>query len=187
MDQLDTTSLHDLIARFRSGETSALDSLIRRTEQRLELFARRMLQRFPGVAAREETTDVLQSALIRLTRALRQETPASVQDFFGLAAAQIRRELLDLARKHARRPAVQLMAADDLCRDCPDLLPEAERQIAVLRQFHILARPEAATAVELQAERDTAHGERGGTAPRSSADLPAELARYEINGELGRG
>jgi RNA polymerase sigma factor (sigma-70 family) len=28
--------------------------------------------------------------------------------FFGLAAAQIRRELLDLARAHARRPTVRL-------------------------------------------------------------------------------
>jgi RNA polymerase sigma-70 factor (ECF subfamily) len=110
MDELHTTSLHDLIARFQAGDTRALDCLIRRTEERLAQFARRMLGGFPGVRAREETDDVLQSALLRLTRTLRQRTPASVQDYFGLAAVQIRRELLDLARRHARRPAAPLAA-----------------------------------------------------------------------------
>jgi RNA polymerase sigma-70 factor (ECF subfamily) len=108
MDDLHTTTLHDLIARFQAGETSALDALIRRTEGRLEQFARRMLGDFPGVRAREQVEDVLQNALVRLTRALRQETPASVREFFGLAAVHLRRELLDLARSHARRPTAPL-------------------------------------------------------------------------------
>jgi RNA polymerase sigma-70 factor (ECF subfamily) len=108
MSELSTTSLHDLIVRFRAGDNSALDSLIRRTQERLEHFARRMLAGFPVVRAREQTEDVLQNALIRLTRALRQQTPTSVHDFFGLAAVQIRRELLDLARSHARRPTEPL-------------------------------------------------------------------------------
>jgi len=111
MKELDTTSLHDLIARYQAGEASALDSLIRRTEERMEHFARRMLARFPAVRAKVQTEDVLQSALMRLTRALRQETPKSVHDFFGLAAVQIRRELLDLARSHARRPSLLLIVS----------------------------------------------------------------------------
>jgi RNA polymerase sigma-70 factor (ECF subfamily) len=108
MGELSTTSLHDLMARFQAGETSALDSLIRRTQERLEHFARRMLADFPVVRAKEQSEDVLQSALIRLTRALRQQTPASLHDFFGLAAVEIRRELLDLARSHARHPTEAL-------------------------------------------------------------------------------
>jgi RNA polymerase sigma-70 factor (ECF subfamily) len=108
MNELGTTSLRELIVRFQSGESSALDTLIRRTEERLEQFARRMLAGFPRVRAREGTDDVLQSALVRLTRALREQTPQSVRDFFNLAAVQIRRELLDLARSHARRPAERL-------------------------------------------------------------------------------
>ena len=115
MGELSTTSLHDLIARFQAGEIGALDSLIRRTAERMEHFARRMLRRFPQVQAKEQAEDVLQNALIRLTRALRQETPKSVHDFFGLAATQIRRELLDLARSHVRRPT------QPLGRDHPDL------------------------------------------------------------------
>jgi RNA polymerase sigma-70 factor (ECF subfamily) len=108
MGELSTTSLHELIVRFQAGETSALDSLIRRTQERLEHFARRMLAGFPAVRAKEQTEDVLQSALIRLTRALRHQTPVSVHDFFGLATVEIRRELLDLARSHARRPTEAL-------------------------------------------------------------------------------
>jgi len=108
MDELQTTTLRDLVARFQAGENSALDTLIRQTEERLAQFARRMLGDFPDVAAREQTEDVLQNALIRLTRSLRQETPASVRDFFGLAAMHLRRELLDLARSHGRRPTANL-------------------------------------------------------------------------------
>src|SRR5262249_4690219 len=44
--------------------------------------------------------DVLQNALLRLLRALEQVRPASVREFFGLSAEQVRRELLDLARHY---------------------------------------------------------------------------------------
>jgi RNA polymerase sigma-70 factor (ECF subfamily) len=122
MDDLRTTGLHDLIARFQAGDNGALDALIRRTEERLALFTRRMLAGFPAVRAREQTGDILQSALIRLARALRQETPRSLQEFFGLAAVQIRRELLDLARNHARRPTVGLTGDPPARADDPDEL-----------------------------------------------------------------
>jgi RNA polymerase sigma factor (sigma-70 family) len=142
MDELHTTTLRDLVARFQAGENSALDVLIRRTEDRLAQFARRMLGGFPGVAAREQAEDVLQNALIRLTRSLRQETPTSVREFFGLAAVHLRRELLDLARSHARRPTTNLPNdPPDLVSDCPTDLDRwaalheaAERLPVELRQ-----------------------------------------------------
>jgi RNA polymerase sigma-70 factor (ECF subfamily) len=123
MDDLHTTTLRDLVARFQAGETSALDVLIRRTEERLAHFVHRMLGDFPGVRAREQTGDVLQNALIRLARSLRQETPASVREFFALAAVQVRRELLDLARSHARRPAAPLTT------DPPDLAADSSTEL----------------------------------------------------------
>jgi RNA polymerase sigma-70 factor (ECF subfamily) len=110
MAELGTSTLHDLIARFQGGDNGALDVLIRRTEERLAQFTRRMLSTFPAVRAKEQTDDILQEVLIRLTRALRQEMPRSVQEFYNLAAVQIRRELIDLARSHARRPSVGLSA-----------------------------------------------------------------------------
>src|SRR5690348_4979392 len=108
MAELHTTSLHDLIARFQAGDNGALDVLIRRTKERLAHFIRRMLGDFPAVRAKAQTDDALQNVLRRLARALRHETPRAVQQFFGLAAVQIRRELIDLARGHARRPTVGL-------------------------------------------------------------------------------
>lgn len=102
---LQTASLHALLARHQAGDAHALDALIRRTVDRLERLARKMLADFPTVHAREQTADVLQNALIRLTRALGEVTPESVRDYYRLATEQIRRELLDLARWHGRRPA----------------------------------------------------------------------------------
>jgi RNA polymerase sigma-70 factor (ECF subfamily) len=95
-----------MLARFQGGDAAALDELIRRTGERLERLARKMLRGFPAVRAREQTGDVLQNALVRLSRSLRQVRPASTADFFRLAAEQIRRELLDLARYHRRRSVV---------------------------------------------------------------------------------
>ena len=104
--EIGTTSLHELLSRFQGGETAALDELIRRTAGRLERLALRMLHGFPAVRAREQTDDVLQNALLRLARSLREVRLPSTADFFRLAAEQIRRELLDLARYHRRRDGV---------------------------------------------------------------------------------
>jgi RNA polymerase sigma-70 factor (ECF subfamily) len=103
---LHTASLHDMLDRFRSGETTALDELLLLSEVRLRLLVRRMLHAFPDVRAHEQSGDVLQNALIRLTRALREVRPPSTAAFFGLAAEQVRRELLDLARYYRRRSGV---------------------------------------------------------------------------------
>ncbi len=81
---------------------------------------RKMLQRFPAVRRWEETGDVLQNALVRLLRAIQAIKPASTRDFFGLAAEQIRRELLDLARHYrsAKRPGDNLAThGDSILRD----------------------------------------------------------------------
>ena len=48
----------------------------------------------------EQTDDVLQNALLRLHRSLKEVKPNSVPEFLGLAATQIRRSLIDLARHH---------------------------------------------------------------------------------------
>ena len=145
----DTASLHDLIVRFQAGENAALDVLIRRSEARLALFTRRLLGGYPKVRAREQTDDVLQNILIRMSRALRQETPGSVQEFFNLAAVQIRRELIDLARSHARRPTVALASdpsapAEDVreldrwadLHEAVERLPPEPRQVFSYRFYH---------------------------------------------------
>jgi RNA polymerase sigma-70 factor (ECF subfamily) len=123
--------LQDWLSRMRAGDNTARDELLRHVSARLERLAHSMLGRFPGVARWEQTEDVLQNAVIRLLRALKEVNPTTVREFFGLAAAQMRRELLDLAR-HYQGP--QGMGANhaSLGPDSggSDGLPDALRQAA---------------------------------------------------------
>ena len=96
-----TRPLLALIARVRSGDAAALNELVRLAGERLEALTRRMLRDYPRVRRWAETDDVLQSALIRLCRALGQVELAGVREFYALATTQIRRELLDLARHYS--------------------------------------------------------------------------------------
>jgi RNA polymerase sigma-70 factor (ECF subfamily) len=93
-----TRRLQGWLDRLQTGDPSARDELLRQVGGRLERLARKMLRRFPGVRRWAETDDVLQNALLRLLRALEQVRPADTRQFFGLAAEQMRRELLDLGR-----------------------------------------------------------------------------------------
>jgi RNA polymerase sigma-70 factor (ECF subfamily) len=68
--------------------------------ERFRALTRKMLKGFGRVKRWEETDDVFQNALLRLWTAIEQIRPPSVQEFFGLAALQIRRELIDLARRY---------------------------------------------------------------------------------------
>jgi RNA polymerase sigma-70 factor (ECF subfamily) len=92
--------LQGWIVRMQSGDPAVRDELLEHTCERLRRLAHKMLKGFDRVKRWEQTDDVLQNALLRLWTALQQVTPRSVSEFFGLAALQIRRELLDLARQH---------------------------------------------------------------------------------------
>jgi RNA polymerase sigma-70 factor (ECF subfamily) len=66
-----------------------------------------MLAAYPNVRRWEDTDDVFQNAAVRLHRALAAVTPRSPRELVALAATQLHRELVDLARRHAgpRSPA----------------------------------------------------------------------------------
>jgi RNA polymerase sigma factor (sigma-70 family) len=93
-----TTVLVQLLERMQGGDRQARDELVRAFQTRLEHLARKMLQRYPSVGRWVEVEDVLQGSLLRLLRALESVRPDSTRALFGLAAEQMRRELLDLAR-----------------------------------------------------------------------------------------
>ncbi len=97
----DTKRIESWIARLVAGDATARDELVGLAHERMTGIAHRMLQRFPMVRRWEETDDVVQNASMRLHRAVGQIVPNDARSFIGLAALQIRRELLDLARKHA--------------------------------------------------------------------------------------
>lgn len=99
-DVLDTLFLQNVYRRLAAHDASARDELLRRASGRLERLARKMLRGFPGVRRWEGTDDVLQNALMKLVRALEQVQPESSRAFIGLAAEQIRRTLIDLARHY---------------------------------------------------------------------------------------
>jgi RNA polymerase sigma-70 factor (ECF subfamily) len=96
-----STQIRSCIDRLRGGDESARDELLSHASERLVRLTRKMLRDFPGVQRWEQTDDVLQNATMRLCHALRAVRPPTAADFFRLAAAEIRRELLDLARRFA--------------------------------------------------------------------------------------
>lgn len=97
---LDADSLQGCLTRFAAGDDSALNELLSRSSARLEQLTRAMFRDFERVHRWEETSDVLQNASLRLYRALQTTRPTEVRGFFALAALQIRRELIDLARRY---------------------------------------------------------------------------------------
>lgn len=161
-NNLDTLKLRGWLDRMESGDITARDELLRATWERLELLARKMLRRYPVVRRWAETNDVLQNALLRLLRSLREIRPTNTREFFGLAALQVRRELLDLVRHFrgegfarfastgaaadpARAGQEQVMESptenEDLelwCRfhESVGLLPDAEREVIELSFYH---------------------------------------------------
>jgi len=95
-----TLQIQGWLLRMRAGDPVAPDELLRHVGGRLQRLTRQMLKGHPAVRRWVETGDVLQGALLRLLRAVQDVQPSSVRDFFALAAQQIRRELIDLARHY---------------------------------------------------------------------------------------
>jgi RNA polymerase sigma-70 factor (ECF subfamily) len=95
-----SVQIQDWLARLQAGDAGARDELLGQACERLRLLTRKMLKGFDRLKRWEETDDVFQNALVRLWTALEQVRPPSVQEFFALAALQIRRELIDLARQY---------------------------------------------------------------------------------------
>jgi RNA polymerase sigma factor (sigma-70 family) len=132
------TVLREHLSRFRRGEAGALNELIALAGERLRALARRMLRDYPRVRRWSQTDDVLQSALVRLCRALEQVRPATARDFYALATTQVRRELIDLARHYAgpenaaaHHESTDGRPADDAARD-----PHEPAALADWGEFH---------------------------------------------------
>jgi RNA polymerase sigma factor (sigma-70 family) len=89
--------------RLQAGDARARDELINIAYGRLLRLARKMLNDYPRLRQWEESADVSQNALVRLRRSLETVSPQSPREFFALAAAQIRRELRDMARHYYGR------------------------------------------------------------------------------------
>ncbi len=95
-----TRLIHSCIDRLQRGEEEARGELLNLACERLMRLTRTMKQDFPAVIRWEQTDDVFQNASLRLYQSLADVTVNDTRHFFNLAALQIRRELIDLARHY---------------------------------------------------------------------------------------
>jgi len=168
-----TVLLQRKLDEIRAGDGAAAEALMRHAYERLRRLARKMLANYPSVRRWEQTDDVLQDAALRLHKSVGEVQPESVRAFFGLAALQIRRTLIDLARHHlgpegrgahhatvagsADRTRADFIARQPGDEDAPltllqwcefheraGQLPEAEREVFDQLWYHGLSQGEAA-------------------------------------------
>jgi RNA polymerase sigma factor (sigma-70 family) len=95
-----TVLIEGWIQRLKTGDDQARKELINCACDRLTRLSRKMLRGFHRVKRWEATDDVAQNALMRLYRTLAEIKPATAIEFYRLAATNIRRELLDLAKHY---------------------------------------------------------------------------------------
>lgn len=168
---LHTTELQPLLEGWQRGEVEARNELLSRVRGRLERLVRKMLDDYSRVRRFEQTDDVLQRSLLRLSAALEEVRPASTREFFRLAALQVRRVLLDLvkhlygpeglaANQRSHDPDRPPERADDthdparLAEWCEvhqqiDRLPEEEREVVDLLYYQELSQADAATVLNV--------------------------------------
>ena len=100
MDELSFEQLDQKVSQLSNGDDSARDELIQLSFDRLRSLTRKMIKSYPAVRRWQETDDVFQQAALRLWQSLSEVKPANSRHFFNLAALQVRRELIDLARSY---------------------------------------------------------------------------------------
>jgi RNA polymerase sigma-70 factor (ECF subfamily) len=166
------------VHRLRAGDDQAREQLLNCACERLTRLTHKMLKRFGRVKRWEQTDDVVQNALLRLYRSLADVQPASAVEFYRLAALNIRRELLDLAKHYYGRRGLganyasvdkgpdqggtglayeQPAAADDLSQleawaafhDQVERLPAEEKEVLDLLWYQELSQAEAAALLQI--------------------------------------
>lgn len=136
---LDTAQLKSLLDRFYAGDEEAADMLLRIVYDQLERLTRQMLRGFPNVRRRYDASDVLHGALVRMLGSLRAVHPVDARSFLNLAALNIRRELLDLARRFRHSPAPQggeAIAGSSLLAQAPSPESAAPHDLDLWSAFH---------------------------------------------------
>jgi RNA polymerase sigma-70 factor (ECF subfamily) len=128
-----TVRLQACLDRLRAGDEAARAELVNVACDRLIRLTRKMLRADGRLRRWEESSDIFQNAMIRLCRALQSVTPGSLVEFFRLAALQIRRELIDLARHYfgPTRPAPDREGASE-----PSDLRDEPSHLASWGDFH---------------------------------------------------
>jgi RNA polymerase sigma-70 factor (ECF subfamily) len=175
-----TQQVDQWIKLLRQGDRAARDALLASAGERLLKLTRKMLRLSSDVRRWEQTDDVFQNAMMRLYRSLEEVELQDARHFFHVAALQIRRELIDLARRYqgpqgmgrhlrlqagqgdqsgfagALDPAERTYDPAELAtwlefHQRVELLPEEERDVFQLLWYGGLSTEEAAEALQVSA------------------------------------
>jgi len=166
-----TSQTLQLAGRAVDGDGRAFEDLVNHIAARLLRLTRRMLRGYPHLQRWEQTDDVYQNAVLRLYKSLREGLPETAQHFWNLAALQIRRTLIDLARRHfgpegeaahhhsdgevavREQPSSskEPLTLDDWCafHEAVGRLPAAERVVFELLWYAGLTQVDAAAALSI--------------------------------------
>ncbi|HMO13333.1 MAG TPA: sigma-70 family RNA polymerase sigma factor [Pirellulaceae bacterium] len=174
-----TEVVENWIAQMKSGNDAARASLIDSACERLLALTRSIKKSFNQVNRWEQTEDIFQRATMRLFQSLSEVELNDARHFFRLAALQIRRELLDLARHYGgpegmgANYATQFVqrdmshaphAAYDLAdqtgnpesalhwgefHNIIETLPEEQKEVVELLFYHGLSQEEAAKVMNI--------------------------------------
>jgi RNA polymerase sigma factor (sigma-70 family) len=187
--ELQIEQLHGLIDRIQRGDETACDELVRQITRRVELMTRNLFKQFPGVHRWEDTSDVLQMALLRVLTSLRQTPvrPESMRDFCCMAANRIRSVLIDLARHYygpqglgannssvegfdtdgegktnpsAREAELQSLERWTRFHEAVERLPPAEREVMSLIFYHGWTQAEVAELLQVSDRMVRKHWQR---------------------------
>jgi RNA polymerase sigma factor (sigma-70 family) len=99
IDPNSTAAVQSILDRMRSGDESSVQALLEATLGRLRILAQKIGSNIPAVKRYEQTDDLLQNAMIRLWKAFDRHKPTTPLDYYRLASAIMRRELIDMSRQ----------------------------------------------------------------------------------------
>ena len=99
-DEGSSEEFRRLLEQAATDKDDARDQLIELATRRLHTLTKMMFRDFARLRRWEETDDIYQQAVVRLLKSLDDVKPESRRDFYGLAMTQIRRTLIDLARRY---------------------------------------------------------------------------------------
>lgn len=93
--------IEDCLGQLATGDDSARHTVLELVSDRLYRLTRVMFHQFPALRSWEETPDIHQRAMLRLYQALGDIHPDNSRQLFNLAALQVKRILIDLARHYS--------------------------------------------------------------------------------------
>lgn len=144
--ETDTTAhVAKLLQQIRDGHSDSVQALLEASMQRLQVLAKRISGDLPGVKRWEQTDDLVQNSMIRLWKAITKHRPPTPLDYYRLASAIIRRELIDLSRHYfgaegmGANMAKTSNAVDSLSLSPVDLKSEQTYEpssLAIWTEFH---------------------------------------------------